>query len=279
MTPQEAQMLQQLVDQVAKTPLNEKDPDAEALLKDGLARDPDAIYKLAQIVIVQDISLHQAQARIQQLTAQVQQQPAPPPPARTSSFLGNLLHRNDPAPSQQPYGGTPQYQPVSAPPPPPQYAAQPQPQYAPQPSAGGSFLRSAATTAAGVAAGALAFQGIESIFHGGFGGGYGFGGFGSPMGFGGMPVEETVINNNYINDPSQTPSDFTSQDPGNQDFGNQDLSGQDFANQDFGNQDLQQSPFDATGFDSGNDPGFDSSNFDDGSSFDGGGFDSGNDFI
>lgn len=254
-------MLQQLVQQVNRTPLNEKDPDAEALLKDGLARDPDALYKLAQIVLVQDISLHQAQARIQQLTAESQQQPAPQQPARASSFLGNLFHRDEPAPSSQASGSTPQYQPVpNTPPPAPQYA---QPQYPPQtqyaqPSQGSSFLRSAATTAAGVAAGALAFEGIESIFHRGFGGGYGFGGFGSPMGFGGgMPVEETIINNNYIEDPSQ----------------NMGLNNQDFQ---------QQNPFDNASFDNNqgfdNNSGFDNG-FDDSGSFDDGGFDSGNDLI
>lgn len=246
-------MLQQLVEQVSRTPLAEKDPDAEALLQDGLARDPDAFYKLAQIVLVQDISLHQAQARIQQLTAEVQQQPAPPQPARASSFLGNLLHRNDPAPSAQPYGGTPQYQPVSTP---PQYATQPQPQFAAPPTQGSSFLRSAATTAAGVAAGALAFEGIESLFHRGFGGGgFGMGGLGSPMGFGGMPVEETVINNNYIEDPNQ-----------NSGFNNQDFQ--------------QQNSLDSTSFDSNQ--GFDSfsgNNFDDTSSFDDSGFDPGDDLI
>ena len=64
-------------------------------------------------------------------------------------------------------------------------------------SGGGSFLRSAATTAAGVAAGALAFQGIESLMHG-FGNASGFGGYGgSGFGeFGGRP-EETIINNYY----------------------------------------------------------------------------------
>lgn len=267
MTPQEAQMLQQLVDQVTRTPLNEKDPDAEALLKDGLARDPDALYKLAQIVLVQDISLHQAQARIQQLTAEAQQQPAPQQPARASSFLGNLLHHNDPAPSSQPVGGSPQYQPVPNTPPPPQYAAQPQyqpqPQYAPQPTQGSSFLRSAATTAAGVAAGALAFEGIESLFHGGFGGGYGYGGFGSPMGFGAMPVEETVINNTYIEDPNQN-AGFNSQD-----FQPQDQSQDQSQNQ-------SQNQFDSTAFDNSQDYG---NNFDDSTSFDDGSFDSGDDFV
>jgi hypothetical protein len=42
-------------------------------------------------------------------------------------------------------------------------------------SGGGSFLRGAAQTAAGVAAGALLFEGVESMFggHSGYGGGYG----------------------------------------------------------------------------------------------------------
>lgn len=222
-------MLQQLVEQVNRTPLNEKDPDAEALLKDGLARDPDALYKLAQIVLVQDISLHQAQARIQQLTAEAQQQPVPNTPPQPQ------YNQTSYAPAQYP----------------------PQTSYA-QPGQGSSFLRSAATTAAGVAAGALAFEGIESLFHRGFGGGYGFGGFGSPMGFGGgMPVEETVINNTYIEEPSQ-----------NGGFNNQDFQ--------------QQTPFDNASFDNNqgfdNNSGFDNS-FDDTSSFDDGGFDPGNDLI
>src|SRR5207248_6133572 len=98
-----------------------------------------------------------------------------------------------------------------APPPPPASAPAPSgpwqtapPAYAPGPPMGApgggasSFLRSAATTAAGVAAGALAFQGIESLMHGfGHAAGYGqdFGGFG---GVGQRPVEEVV--NNYYGD-------------------------------------------------------------------------------
>jgi len=186
MTPQEAQMLQDLVRKVQGTQLSEKDPDAEGLLNDGLARDPDALYKLAQTVLIQNIALDQARAQMQRM----QQQLAPPPqqPARATSFLGGLFHPNQ----QQQY----------APPPPPQYQAVP-PNYPPPPgyaygppSGGGAggFLRSAATTAAGVAGGMLAFEGIESLLHGGFGGGYG--------GFGGAP-QETIINN-YYDDPSQS---------------------------------------------------------------------------
>jgi hypothetical protein len=181
MTPQEAQMLQDLVRKVESTQLTEKDPDAEALLNDGLARDPDSLYKLAQTVLIQNIALDQARAQMQRMQ---QQLAPPPPPARATSFLGGLLH-----PGQQQYAPPPpQYQ--AAPPtypPPPGYA------YPPPSASGGGFLRSAATTAAGVAGGMLAFEGVESLLHHGMGGGYGE--------FGAMP-QETIINN-YYDDPSQ----------------------------------------------------------------------------
>jgi len=186
MTPQEAQMLQDLVRKVQGTQLTEKDPDAEGLLNDGLARDPDALYKLAQTVLIQNLALDQARTQMQRM----QQQLAPPqqPPARATSFLGNLFHPGQQhpqyAPQQPQYAPPPQYQNA-----PPNYP--PPPGYGYAPSAGGGFLRSAATTAAGVAGGMLAFEGIESLMHGGFGGGFG----------GGTP-QETVINN-YYDDPSQ----------------------------------------------------------------------------
>ena len=175
MTPQESSMLEDLIRKIEETQLTEKDPDAEQLLRQGLGRDPDAIYKLAQTVLVQNLALNQARAQIRQMQ-QTQQQTQP---ARSTSFLGSLLGHRDPAPP--------------APQPPENTAA---PAYGvPASSPAGSFLRSAATTAAGVAAGALAFEGIESLIHG-FG--HGEGGFGS----GAPRVEETVINN-YYDDPQQ----------------------------------------------------------------------------
>ncbi len=190
MTPEEAQMLNDLTDRVLQTRLTEKDPEAEQLLNQKLGRNPDALYILAQTVLVQKYALEQAQAQLQQM------QQAPPQPARATSFLGNLLGHHDPAPPPPPpppppqpgYGTAPYAQPWSqvpsyGPPPPP-------------PGGGSSFLRTAATTAAGVAAGAIAFQGIESLMHGfgggqpsGLAGGGYFGGEGRP--------EETVINNYY----------------------------------------------------------------------------------
>ena len=210
MTPQETTMLEELVRKVTETQLTEKDPEAAQLLQEGLGRDPDAIYKLAQTVLVQNLALGQARAQIQQMQ-QAQQQPQP---AHATSFLGGLLHR-EPAPPAAPPAAPP-YQPVPYQQAPawqaaPQYAPAPPPPYAaPGPSPAGGFLRSAATTAAGVAAGALAFEGIESLMHGfghgggGWGGGgFGSGGFGSGgFGSGAPAVDETVINN-YYDDPQQ----------------------------------------------------------------------------
>jgi hypothetical protein len=190
MTPQEAQMLQDLVRKIQQTALTEKDPDAEALLMNGLARDPDALYKLAQTVLVQNLALNQARMQIEQLHQQAV--PAGPAPARANTFLGSLLGRHEPV-------GPP---PSAVPPPP--YQAAPPPYSEPAPSGAGSFLRSAATTAAGVAAGALAFQGVESLLHG-FGHSSGIGSFGGLETPGaGMPAEETIINNYYDGSADQS---------------------------------------------------------------------------
>jgi hypothetical protein len=289
MTPQEAQMLQDLVSKVESTQLTEKDSDAEALLNDGLSRDPDAMYKLAQTVLVQNIALNQARAQIDQL----RQQPVPQQqPARATSFLGGLFGHRDPAapppPQYQSPQAPPQYQAVpqyAAPQyAPPQYASGPQAVYGQPTSGAGSFLRSAATTAAGVAAGALAFEGIESLLHGGHGGFMGGGyepGFGGGYGMGGG--NETVVNNYYGNeganqsggyDPGVAGADMQPQGPyddsGNADPDMQPQGGYDASS----DPDMQPQGGDVetASYDPSNDASFDDQNMDD-SSFggDGGG--------
>ena len=215
MTAQEQQMIQSLADRINGTPLAEKDPDAEQFLQQALGRNPDALYILAQTTLVQQYALEQAQKQLADTRAQIdQQRHQAEQPKHTTSFLGSLLGRHDdPAPPPPQYAPVPDYnQPArgsytqggssfsgpgyaTAPPPPPygqpQYG-QPQfgqPQYGPPQS--GGFLRSAMQTATGVAAGALAFEGIESLMHG-FGGGGGS--FGGGMG-GGRPEE--IVNNYY----------------------------------------------------------------------------------
>jgi hypothetical protein len=193
MTPQEQQMLQDLIQRVNQTQLPEKDFDAEEMLRQTLGRNPDALYILAQTLLVQQYALDQAQKQLEQLRQQ--------PPQRATSFLGSLLGRTEePA------------RPAPPPPPPPQYSqpqysqpqySQPQysqPQYIPAPAYGappsgqsGGFLRSAMQTATGVAAGALAFEGIESLMHG-FGNAAGYG---SGLGSFGDSERPEVINNYY----------------------------------------------------------------------------------
>lgn len=228
MTAQEQELLQGLVDRVSKTQLAEKDSDAENMLQNSLGKNPDALYILAQTVLVQQYALEQAQRQLAQAqqqmndlrtqNQQLQQQAQQP---KHTSFLGSLLGRDDDPPRQAP-----------APPPPPPPAVQGQSsqgQYAPVPSypqqsypqqgypqqggfgqpagygggfgapQGGGFLRSALQTATGVAAGALAFQGVESLMHG-FGHAAGYGSeFGPALGggFGQSGPREEVINNYY----------------------------------------------------------------------------------
>jgi uncharacterized protein len=216
MTPQEESMLNDLIGRVEQTQLTEKDPEAEQLLVQSLGRNPDALYILAQTVLVQKYALDQATAQINQLRQQsqsLQQQPA-----HTTSFLGNLLGRRDPVPPPPP--------PQAPPPPQPGYGAPPAQPYAqpwspvpgyggppPPPGGGSSFLRTAATTAAGVAAGALAFEGVESLMHG-FGHSAGFGG-GS---FGGGAPEE-IITNNYYDDAGRGSGEGSHERVDNSSFG------------------------------------------------------------
>src|SRR5271163_2922380 len=103
MTPQEESMLNDLIGRVEQTQLTEKDPEAEQLLGQRLGRNPDALYVLAQTVLVQKYALEQAQAQINQLRQQGQQ---PIQPTRTGSFLGNLLgHHEAPPPPPPPAPG------------------------------------------------------------------------------------------------------------------------------------------------------------------------------
>jgi uncharacterized protein len=192
MTTQEEQMLQGLTDRVNNTQLSEKDPEAEQFLQKSLGRNPDALYILAQTLLVQQYALDQAQKQLADARAQLDQLHQQQQPKPATSFLGNLLGRNSElsAPPPPPQPAQPQFTPVPAyPAPTPAFGT---PQFG-TPQSGG-FLRSAMQTAAGVAAGALAFEGIESLMHG-FGHSAGYGsGF---VGFGETNRPEEVINNYY----------------------------------------------------------------------------------
>ena len=125
-----------------------RDGEADALIKESVARQPAAPYLLVQTVLVQEQALKAAQERIAELEAKAGAAPA------ASGFLAA-------APKIGPWGA-----PAAA------GAARPsvpstrsplQAAVAPQQGGGGGFLRTAMATAAGVAGGALLFEGIRSL--------------------------------------------------------------------------------------------------------------------
>ena len=86
MTPQEQELVNELFDRLAKLESNPRDLDADRLIADGLRRAPHAVYALVQTALVQDEALKRANARIEELQAQVggeEQQ-------RSGSFLDSM---------------------------------------------------------------------------------------------------------------------------------------------------------------------------------------------
>jgi hypothetical protein len=128
-TPDERNILQSFLADIAQTPNVTKDPEADAAISQALRANPNAAYLLVQHAILADQALHAAQA---QLAAQNQQ---------PSSFL---------APYGSPWAGQGGAPVQSSP-----FAAN---------SGLGGFLRGAGQMAVGVAAGDFLFQGIENIF-------------------------------------------------------------------------------------------------------------------
>jgi uncharacterized protein len=187
MTPQERELLTGLFDRLKQVERNPKDEEAEAFIAQAMAAQPSAPYFMAQVLLVQDQALSAAQARIRQLQQEIEAaRSQPAAPAR--SFLGD-------APALGPWGahrGTaaPPASPSPASPPP--AAGSPASAQAAQSGGSGGFLRGALQTAAGVAGGALLFEGINSLFH--HGGPWGGGGSFLPTGGAPTLVEETVIN-------------------------------------------------------------------------------------
>jgi len=237
-------MLTDLANKVAQTPAPPRDPEAEEFIRTQIGKRPDALYLMTQTVLIQNLALDQAKRQIQELQGRSGQ-------TQSGSFLGQSGSAGPTQASGPSYaGGGSNYAGGS-------YGS-PQPSYAqpstPQPGTGApSFLRGAAQTAAGVAAGALAFEGIRSMFsHPGYGGGmggYGMGGFG-----GGAPMEETVVNNYY---------DSPGGDAGNSDLNlndNRDNFLNTGSTDDAGQYD-DTLVDDSSGFDPGDGGGFDDDNF------------------
>lgn len=86
MTPQERDLTTILLDRLNKIEGQRKDPEAERLIRETTAERVDAPYSLVQTVLIQDLSLHNAQSRITDLESPLTETKAASSAA--PSFLG-----------------------------------------------------------------------------------------------------------------------------------------------------------------------------------------------
>ena len=107
MTPEERRLVIELFDRLATLEDAQRDPEAERLVKDGLRQAPNAPYALVQTVLVQDEALRRANARIRELEGGAE---APP---RDTSFLGSM--RDTLLGSREARGSVPSVRPGSGP--------------------------------------------------------------------------------------------------------------------------------------------------------------------
>ena len=145
MNPQEKAQLEQFLQQLNSTQAGPKDSDANALIAESVKQQPDASYLLVQRAMGLEMALQVAQKQMADMQAQINQTNKP-----SSGFLSGINSWGRAAPSQ----GTPSNAMAAARP-----AAG-----AAQPSAWGSgMLGAIATTAIGVVAGSMLYQGIQSM--------------------------------------------------------------------------------------------------------------------
>ena len=123
MTPQEKELIQNVANKLKQSPEKTKDQDAETLIKDEIGSQQDAIYKLTQAVLVQEMALKELKQKNDYLEKCVEHHKS----EANRGTLSKMMGGNRPAP--QP------------------------PQPAHQPSAFGSFMQTAASVAVGMVAG------------------------------------------------------------------------------------------------------------------------------
>lgn len=154
MQQQERDLISGLFDRLKPFESQPRDGEADQFIRGLAAQQPASAYLLVQTVLVQEQALKAAQERIAELEAKT----AAVSPAAAPSFL-------DSAPRLGPWGAAAPRTSVPSSVPstrsPLQAAVSPQQQQ--QPAAGGGFLRTAMMTAAGVAGGALLFEGIRNL--------------------------------------------------------------------------------------------------------------------
>lgn len=185
MTPQEHQLVDELFDRLTQLENGPRDPDAERLIADGARRAPHGLYALVQTALVQDEALKRANARIEDLQTQLSDGDQPPQ-QQQPGFLDSMREAvfghgeaRGSVPTVRAAGASSAVPGASGYPPSAGYA-EPRPGFPPQSGypmgpafgGGGSFLGTAASTAAGMIGGGLLLDGIRSMFghHTGVGG-------------------------------------------------------------------------------------------------------------
>jgi hypothetical protein len=181
MTPQERQLVDDLFDRLARLEDSPRDPNASAVIAEGLRKAPNAVYAMVQTVLLQDEALKRADARIQELEAAQ----APQQEQSSGGFLDSMRATvfgstekgrgsvpNVPPPESGPVWNSGQAM---------QQAQSPghaQGGYGPPPAGpsfgtppfggggGGSFLGTAAAAAAGMVGGSLLLGGIRNMMGG-----------------------------------------------------------------------------------------------------------------
>lgn len=146
MNPQEKVQLEQFLEQLNSTQAGPKDSDANAMIADSAKRQPDAAYLLVQRAMGLEMALQVAQKQMAEMQIKIDQSNKP------SGFLSgmNSWGRAEPAASQStPANAMAAHRPAAG---------------AAQPSTWGSgMLGAIATTAFGVVAGSMLYQGIQSM--------------------------------------------------------------------------------------------------------------------
>ena len=161
--------------QQAETDSAPRDAQAEARIKEHMARQPAVGYYMTQSILVQEHALQSLDAQNKQQAQQIQQlqdelqraKATQPAPASGGGFLSSIFGGSSrdpqPAPSNSGGGWREPARPAFGQPAPQQNYQPPQaPAAAP---AGSGFLGGAMKTAAGVAGGVLLAEGISSLFH------------------------------------------------------------------------------------------------------------------
>jgi hypothetical protein len=211
MTSDERILISTLFDRLNQAGAQPKDAEADEFIRTKVSEQPSTPYLLVQSTLVMQQALAAAQSRIAGLEKRLAEEtrPSQEPGGSFLSGVANLFGAGQPSPQPAPRSAqmTPPVPLQSA----QAYTNAPPPIQQAAPS-GGGFLQGALSTAAGVAGGALLFQGIQNMIGHNPGP---FSGLSGPSGglIGGQPaVENTEINVFETNDPAAATGQAAAQD-------------------------------------------------------------------